>query len=128
MNVTVMNSIGRYIQHRRNSLGLSQIDLASAITSHGFKVARSTLAKWEVEESMPPIGDPQFVKALAQILEVTEADILAIAGFNLDLEGDNGELPEWFKKSYDAASPEKRKMIQKIWKSLLEEEDSGSDK
>ncbi len=76
-----MRTVGRYIKQRRATLNITQNDLASRLKTQGFKYAVSSIAFWETERGLPPMNDPQFVRALATALEVPTALLMEATGF-----------------------------------------------
>ena len=77
-------SIGHLIRDQRKKRGWRQSDLSTNL-SHilGVEVPQATISRWETDRNRPPIEQPHFVKALAEVLNLTEADILAAAGFGV---------------------------------------------
>lgn len=77
--------LGKVIKKHREDKGLSQYDLRDRLEARGFKVSRPTISNWETSEN--EAGDttwnPKFIKALADIFETTELEILHDAGFDL---------------------------------------------
>ncbi len=66
-----MAGIGQYIRNQRNTLQITQDELAARLASHGHKFAKSTIGWWETDRSIPPIHETKFMAALAASLEVT---------------------------------------------------------
>jgi transcriptional regulator with XRE-family HTH domain len=117
-------ALGEYIKNRRIKLGLKQQDLALRIAQYWPKTYdKSSIAKWEKNQAMPPVGDPAFVHALAKSLEVSEEEILTVVGL-LDREPPD-DLPEWLKDGYTKASPEQRKYLKRFLESLEQDQESG---
>lgn len=99
-------TFGDFIRTKRKQKNLTQADLLRELVARGVKAYTDTVVThWERNRAMPPINDPQFVQALADILGVTEAEILEAAGFNLDT-GAPGELPEEIVALLKNLSPE----------------------
>lgn len=59
------------IAHKRDTLGLTQLDIAKKLG-----VERSTVAKWETGQSFPRA---ELLPKLAQILDCTTDELLGIA-------------------------------------------------
>lgn len=76
-----MGQIGKFIKQQRTKIGITQRDLAARLKEHGFQYADSSIAFWETERGLPPLNDPQFVRALSAALNVPTTLILEAAGF-----------------------------------------------
>lgn len=119
--------IGEFIRQRREDAGLTQLDLVQGLAlRQGRQYNKSMVGHWERGRAVPPIDDPQFVHALAEILGVSEAEILEAAGFNPELFTDPPEeMPDWLVKMYTEATPKQRTMIQRVFKSLLTDDEES---
>ncbi|GAB4521126.1 MAG: hypothetical protein OHK0046_32140 [Anaerolineae bacterium] len=76
-----MGTIGKFIKKQRTKIGITQRDLAARLKEHGFQYADSSIAFWETERGLPPLNDPEFVRALSTALEVPTTLLLEAAGF-----------------------------------------------
>lgn len=64
-----MNTVGETLLARRRELGLSQTELAEALTLRGLPVTNQAVSKWEKGSTLP--NARQFL-ALCQILEIED--------------------------------------------------------
>lgn len=76
-----MSAVGSFVKYQRNRIGLTQHELAQRLGERGFKYADSSIAFWETGRGLPPLNDAQFVRALAEALEVPMTSVLEAAGF-----------------------------------------------
>lgn len=72
-----------WIKERRKQLGYSQDDLATALQLAGFDVMRATVSHWETKRFAPPLGNPDFVNALARILRMDPLTVLRESGYQV---------------------------------------------
>ena len=80
-------TLGQFLRLQRIKLGLTQQDVAVRLAQYGLQFNRTSVTHWERGRFMPPIDDPKFVRTLAEILEVTEEEIMQAAGFNRESTG-----------------------------------------
>jgi transcriptional regulator with XRE-family HTH domain len=76
-----------WLRRFRDQVGLSQEEVKDQMDARGFEVSRSSISHWESNAAKPPLGDPVFRKALADVMRVSVPDLLAAAGYEVtDLE------------------------------------------
>lgn len=78
--VAPVDGLIKFMRQRRNDVGLTQAELAERLTRLGYAAASSTVGGWETENKNPPIDDPKFVTALANVLKTTRVSIYKAAG------------------------------------------------
>jgi transcriptional regulator with XRE-family HTH domain len=99
-------TLGQYLRARREMLGLTQEDVLAFLVQRGLKkYTHTSLIHWEKDRAMPPIYDPKFVRAIAEILGATDKEILRAAGFALDEDAPD-ELPPEIRRLLERATPD----------------------
>lgn len=78
-----MNNFGAWIRQMRDGRNITREELVQALKERGKPVAPSTLTSWEKGDVNAPIHDNQFVEVIAQIFDVSVAEVLKGAGFDL---------------------------------------------
>lgn len=113
--------IGKFIISRRGILGLTQKDVAERLTSLGYEYSSPAVAHWEnrTGKYAPPLDDPDFVSALARVLEVDRSEILTqsglLEGLNMQEDGDILHATNLFREM----SPKQRKTALDILKGFV---------
>src|SRR5690348_1701362 len=103
MSAVQTKTLGQFIREHRVSLQLRQEDVVEALVNRGQRRYNQTaIAAWELDRTLPPIHDPGFVRALAAILQVSEAEILRAAGFSVTQSSD---LPPEIVERLKRATP-----------------------
>lgn len=74
-----------WLATRRLELGLDQERIARRLMVKGFKVSRSAVSHWETGKSSPPLQNPVFRAALADVLQMTVSEMLRRAGYEIEL-------------------------------------------
>jgi len=82
-------AIGKIIKKRRDDLGLNRGDLLARLKERGVEIPRTTLRGWEVETARKWEYDwnPDFLRALADSLEMSDIELLHEMGFPVIPEG-----------------------------------------
>lgn len=103
-------TLAEFIQQRREELGLSRLDIERRMTAVGSDLNHNTLESWENRPGNKWERDwnPDFLSALAEVLETDELKILHELGFPVVPEGFTFE-DVVLAKRINAAPPEKRK-------------------
>lgn len=81
-----------WLAKRREDLGLYQADLAASLEDYGIKVSRASISNWESGKFNPPLDNPDFRRALANILKMTIPEMLSLAGYEISAEYDQDSL------------------------------------
>jgi len=120
-NVAETRTLGTFILQRRKALKMTQSDFIQRLSKYpGVKSYADNIAVyWEKDKAMPPLDDPKFVKALADVLGVSESDILEAAGFSLE-ENAPGELPPDIEQMLRSATPAQRKKALAMLRLMLD--------
>lgn len=79
--------VRNWLKRKREELHLSQEELANSLQLRGLDISRATISHWEMGKYAPPYDNPDFVNALAGILNMSVIEILAAAGYKLAIEG-----------------------------------------
>lgn len=106
-----------WIKNRREVVGISQEELAARLQRNGFDISRATVGHWEQDKYLPPLGNPQFCKVMADILLVSVKDLLAMAGYDLD-EKQHSIEAERVAYLVDQLPPEKRNLAVRLVEEL----------
>ena len=82
-------AIGKIIKKRRDDLGLNRGDLLARLRQRGVDIPRTTLRGWEVDTARKWEYDwnPDFLRALAEALEMSDVELLYEMGFPVIPEG-----------------------------------------
>jgi transcriptional regulator with XRE-family HTH domain len=76
-----------FIKARRLQLGLSQAKLAERLSLYGEETSSARVGHWETGRNYPPIEDKNFLKALANALELNVNDLIANSGIMVPESG-----------------------------------------
>lgn len=122
--------LGQYIRERRKELNLTQTDLANALHNYpGVRQYGYTAVKgWERGYAMPPMDDPAFVRALADILKVSEAEILRVVGFAIADSSAPDTLPPEFLALLEKATPEQLEAIGRVAQLMVAQQNAKPKK
>ena len=114
-------AIGKIIKKRRDDLGLNRGDLLARLKAHGVEIPRTTLRGWEVETANKWAYDwnPDFLRALADSLEMSDIELLHEMGFAVIPEGYTLDDMLLARKIREVP-PEKRKQIVKTLLAVLD--------
>lgn len=107
---------GIWLQNRRQSLGMSQEDLAARLQLEGFDIARSTVGHWEQSRYSPPFENPRFTKTLSSILDLPVPTMLQMAGF--ELSNQHTEAGEAAAYIIDDLPPDKQDLALRLLEQL----------
>ena len=75
-----------WLKRRRSELKMSQEELVAKLQLTGFDMSRTTVSGWETGRFNPPIDNPPFRMALASILQMSIAEMLLAAGYEIEIE------------------------------------------
>lgn len=81
-----------WLAKRREDLQLYQADIVALLEDAGIKVSRASVSNWEAGRFNPPLDDPDFRRALANALQMTIPEMLAIAGYEINTQYDRESL------------------------------------
>lgn len=70
----------QWLRARREELHLSQDDLAARLQLEGLEVSRAAISHWETGRDQAPIENRKGLRALANSLDLTPAELLILAG------------------------------------------------
>ena len=77
-----------WIQSRRKKLNLSQDDLARNLQLAGYSVTRASVSHWENGRYLPPLEDEKFRMAISTALQMSESEMLTLAGYAIHNDDD----------------------------------------
>jgi transcriptional regulator with XRE-family HTH domain len=94
-----------WIKEQRETLGLSQDELAAQLQAAGLDVTRATVSHWETGRYSSPFDNARAIVILANVLKIPVADLLKVAGYEVSIR-DYGELARRAAFLVDQLSPE----------------------
>lgn len=115
----VVGTQTHWLKRYRDKIHLSQEELAIALQNAGLDVARSTVGTWESGKSQPPLDDPAYRRALANIFRVSVTELLMSAGYEIDLD----KYSETSRRAADIVeqlTPEKQNLAVRLLEQLRE--------
>lgn len=108
-----------WLRKRREQIGIhSQEEFARLMQLEGANVARASVSHWELDRFKPPLNDPDFRKALAKVLKVSQPELLRIAGYEVTL-GSHSEAAERAADIVDQLEPDKRELAVRLLEQFL---------
>lgn len=102
-----------WLRQLREEAQLTQDDIAARLQLEGFKFGRSAISNWESGRTNVPLKEPEFVKALAEILRLTENQVLLAAGYRITTKH-HTHISERVANIVDDLPPDKQEMVLKI--------------
>lgn len=81
-----------WLRQRREQLRITQDELAARLQVAGFDVTRASISHWEVGRNSPPLENPEFRKALADVLKMSVANLLKSEGFETSVDYSSNAL------------------------------------
>lgn len=108
-----------WLKTKRKELHLSQEELAARLQVKGIDVTSGAISHWENERYNPPLEDPAFRKALAEILRIDVKTLLLIAGYEVT-EIDHSEAAKRAAFIVDQLPSDKRDLALDILEKFLE--------
>lgn len=109
-----------WIQQRRKTLGMNQEELSAKLQLGGFDISRTTISNWENHVSTPPLENPRFVRALANALRLSMADLLNAAGYGIGSDA-HSETARRAADILDQLSPDRQRLAMTLLEQFLEE-------
>lgn len=106
-----------WLKTSRQRLGISQEELASQLQIRGFDISRATIGHWEQGKYPPPLENPEFCKALADILLISVRSLLSMAGYDIE-EQQHSETAERVAFIVDRLPPDKQQLALKLVEQL----------
>lgn len=113
--------MSNWIQSRRKQLGLSQDQFAAQLQLKGQNVSRGMVSHWEIGKYPPPLNDPEFVNAFADVLKLSVVEVLNRAGFNFSSDG-TSEAAKRAALIVDQLPPSRQKLALGILERFLEDD------
>lgn len=121
MEAMQTTTFGDYLKQKRLQRRLTQADVLRELAQRGAKHYTDTVVThWEKNRAMPPLQDPKFVRMLADILGVSNNEILEAAGFALDSEEPADALRKRLNELIDQANSDELDRIIAIASVLIE--------
>lgn len=108
-----------WLKTQREQLGYSQEELAAQLQLAGVDVSRAAISGWENGYYSPPLDDVKFRTALAQVLQITTTELLARAGFEVEM-GELSPLGREAAQLVEHLRPEQQRVAIKILRALAE--------
>jgi transcriptional regulator with XRE-family HTH domain len=108
-----------WIKDRRKHLRLSQEDVAAQLQLNGFSFTSGAVSHWENGRHAPPLENPDFRQALANVLRLDVRGMLTLAGYELTSQ-EHTEAGERAAYIVDRLPPDKQELAIGILEQLLE--------
>jgi transcriptional regulator with XRE-family HTH domain len=70
-----------FLKQRRTELGLTQVQIADGLATHGYEMSYGRVGHWETGRNKPPLEDKKFRKALAAILRMDVNEMMTELGY-----------------------------------------------
>ena len=106
-----------WLKQLREEVNLTQDDLAARLQLEGIKkVSRSAVSNWEAGLSNVPLRNPEFVKALANTLRITETRLMLMAGYTVGAK--HTDLAERAAHIIDELPPDKQELAVRLVEQL----------
>lgn len=96
-----MQSLGKWIRTQRKREGHSQESLAALLKERGQDFSPSTISWWEQGRTNPPVHDVTFIRALAEVFNTTDAEVLRGAGYDLPFPDNLDERQQKLLAAYE---------------------------
>lgn len=110
-----------WLKQLREEVHLTQDELAARLQLEGIKkVSRSAVSNWEAGERSVPLREPEFVKALASILRISEPQLMLMAGYSVGSK--HTEMAEQAAYLVDSLPPRKQKLALRLLETLKEQD------
>lgn len=108
-----------WLRQLRKNAGIDTVDdFAARLQLEGVSFTRAAVSHWENGRHKPPLHDADFRKALSRVLRVSEAEILRLAGFELE-KADRSDAAERAAYLVDQLPAEKQDLAIKLLEQLL---------
>jgi transcriptional regulator with XRE-family HTH domain len=108
-----------WLKTYRKRLRISQEDLSAQLQIHGVEVTSGAISHWENGRYNPPLHDPMFRTALANVLRVSINEMLAAAGYETET-ATRSEAGERAAYIIDQLPPDKQKLALGVLERFLE--------
>lgn len=109
----------KWMRDRRDSLGITQEDLAARLQLRGYDVGRGSISHWESGRYRPPMDDTLFVEALADALQLDVPTVLRMSGYAVI--ANHSDLAERLAAIADRLPEQRRRQLLRIAETFLEE-------
>ncbi len=106
-----------WLKTRREALHLKQEDLAAQLQVSGFDISRPSISHWENGRHLPPLENPEFRQALANILRIDVKTLLKLAGYEV-AKSDFSEAAERVAYIVDQLPPDKQELAVRLVEQL----------
>lgn len=108
-----------WLRTKRKELHISQEELAAKLQVKGIDVTAGAISHWENGRYNPPLDEPEFRKALAEILRIDVRTLLMIAGYEVT-EIEHTDAAKRAAFIVDQLPPDKRILALSILEKFLE--------
>jgi transcriptional regulator with XRE-family HTH domain len=107
-----------WLRNLREKQHINQEELASLLQLEGVDVTRATVSHWENERHHVPLADAKVRRALSRILQVSIAELLIAAGYEIG-EPSLDEAARRAAYIVEQLPPEKRALAINILEQIL---------
>ena len=73
-----------WLRQRRESLKITQEQLAERLSAGGMPITKAAISKWEMGKTPLPLQTPENRKLIAAALELRISELLVMAGYEID--------------------------------------------
>ena len=80
-----MNHI-HWLKQRRETLGITQQQLAQRLSAGGMPITKAAISKWELGRTPLPLQTPDNRHLIASVLELSISELLVLAGYEIEDE------------------------------------------
>jgi len=77
-------SSAHWLKQRRESLKITQEQLAERLSAGGMPITKAAISKWEMGKTPLPLQTPENRKLIADALELSISELLVLAGYEID--------------------------------------------
>lgn len=106
-----------WLKRRREELEISQSELTRLLQLEGIDISASAISHWENQRYNPPLENPDFRHALANVLRLEIPELLRRAGYQV-LEGSHTEAGERAAHIIDRMKPEDQSKALRILEAM----------
>ena len=106
-----------WLKKRRKELNFTQEDIAARLQLSGFQYTAGSISHWETERHSPPLDDPKFSSAMAEVLQISVGTLLTLAGYDVSRKtySEAAERAAWI---IDQLPPDKQQLALKLVEQL----------
>lgn len=122
--------LSNFIANRMEIMGLTQADVAKAMSDQGFKCASSTVAHWvsKTDPASPRFENRDFIDALAGVLGTQPVWLAQAAGLLQGIDNPIAESDREWITFAQSLPPHLQKVLRELAETLVRAQDTNQDK